>query len=209
MTDEGKHTIQVEGSFSCLESPVHPNTVHTWLFVLHRASWEIIQVINKIDQCSFQEIHQIIFICSCRDSSSEQSLNNEMANPSARARCPCLLTLYTTKISIAVHFITTEKCLPLCSLIIRMTHSLVLRTSVFRHVRILSHLHSQELPHLSQIYSKDLSSILYLQSFPSAATRKMIPLFCEKALIQATDGSLSVLYHSISVSESIYICIYI
>lgn len=58
MTDESKHTIQVEGSFSCLESPVHPNTVHTWLFVLHHASWEIIQVINKIDQCSFQEIHQ-------------------------------------------------------------------------------------------------------------------------------------------------------
>lgn len=47
--------------------------------------------------------------------------------------------------------------------------TLVLRTSVFRHVRILSHLHPQELPHLSQIYSKDLSSILYLQSFPSAA----------------------------------------
>lgn len=132
-----------------------------------------------------------------------------MANPSARARCPCLLTLYTTKISIAIHFITTEKCLPLCSLIISMTHSLVLRMSVFRHVRILSHLHPQELPHLSQIYSKDLSSILYLQSFPSAATRKMIPRFCEKALIQATDGSLSALYRFMSVSELIYICIYI
>ena len=80
--------------------------------------------------------------------------------------------LHTTKISITIHFIATEKCLPLYSLIISMTHSLALRTSILRHVRILSHLHSQELPHLCQICSEDpwiLFSILFFQCFPSAA----------------------------------------